>query len=423
MRTALAHAHAVPATVLVRLAALLVAASVLLSPLSAHAESDLAPSTLSSVSATPAAAPGASRLLVGVNDHPLAGPTPADAPTMLDHLTQVGAGLVRIDVHWSWLEWAGPGRARWNADQLRLLDAYLNAASQRGVAVQVTVLGTPCWAAAGGPRDCSSSQAREAAQTIPPRNPQDLAAFLRELARFAAGRVKYIGVGNEPNHPAFWAQPDPAAYTHLLRAAYPAIKSVDPTVAVVAGALAPGNPQGARLSTIDFLHGMYAASARGSFDYLEYHPYSDGHAPDWFDPSWPLYSFQHSVPAVRAEMLANGDDRPIILGEFGWTTIDNRVCSDCGGVKLGVSSQQQADYLAQALQIAQAWPFVHSMLVYELADRGPATSTASIDHFGIFDRGLHAKPAAAALLGQVQALNQTQAPTQAQTQGSGDQQS
>src|SRR5207237_9312382 len=127
---------------------------------------------------------------------------------------------------------------------------------------------------------------------------------------------------------------DPAAYTRRRRAAYSAVKAVNPGGSVVAGGLAPGNPRGTRLDTIAFLHGMYAAGARGAFDFLEYHPYTDGKPPDWFDPSWPLFSFERSVPAVRAEMLANGDDRPMILGETGWTTIDNRACSDCGSVNL-----------------------------------------------------------------------------------------
>ena len=343
--------------------------------------------------------------LLGFNDHPLDGRAPADANVMLDRLVELGGGFVRIDVHWPWFEWARAGRSNWNPDQVRLLGRYLDAAHARGVEVELTVLGTPCWAAAGPERVCDEL-GRETSQTAEPRNPDEFADFVVELVKFAAGRAQYIGIGNEPNHPAFSVTPDPAAYTRLLRAAYARIKAIDPSVAVVAGALAPGNPGGAQLNTLEFLQGMYDAGAGGSFDYVEFHPYTDGQSVEWFDSDYPLLSFQQSVPALRAVMTSNGDARPIILGEAGWTTMNSGSCVDCGGANLGVSPATQADNLVKALQVASQWSYVHKLVVYELADHGSAESSSAYDHFGVLQRDLSAKPAAHALAQQITAWRQ-----------------
>src|ERR1051325_5139759 len=79
--------------------------------------------------------------LLGFNDHPLDGRAPAPPGTMLDRLVELGGTFVRIDVHWPWFEWAGPGRSNWNPDQVRLLDEYLTAAHARRLEVQLTVQG------------------------------------------------------------------------------------------------------------------------------------------------------------------------------------------------------------------------------------------------------------------------------------------
>jgi hypothetical protein len=358
---------------------------------------------------SPAQASSGRGALLGFNDHPLQGRAPADPNVMLDRLVGLGGGFVRIDVHWPWFEPVRAGRANWSADQVTLLDRYLDAARARGIEVELAVLGTPCWAAAGPQRACDERE-REASQTAEPRNPEEFADFVGALVKFAGGRVQYVGIGNEPNHPAFAAAPDPAAYTRVLRASFARIKAIDPSVAVVAGALAPGSPGGARLNTLEYLDGMYRAGAGDAFDYLEFHSYTDGHSADWADPQYPLMSFPQSVPAFRAVMTAHNDDRPIILGEIGWTTVNSGACSDCGAMNLGVSPETQADNLALALDVASQWPYVHKLVVYELVDHGPPDSTSQYDHFGVLQRDLRAKPAANALAQQVATLRQASSP-------------
>ena len=105
-------------------------------------------------------------------------------------------------------------------------------------------------------------------------------------------------------------------------------------------------------------------------------------------------------------MTSNGDARPIILGEAGWTTMNSGSCVDCGGANLGVSPATQADNLVKALQVASQWSYVHKLVVYELADHGSAESSSAYDHFGVLQRDLSAKPAAHALAQQITAWRQ-----------------
>src|SRR5205807_9098560 len=100
-------------------------------------------------------------------------------------------------------------------------------------------------------------------------------------------------------------------------------------------------------------------------------------------------------------------DRPIILGEAGWTTVNNGSCVDCGGASLGVSAATQADNLVKALEVASQWSYVHRLVVYELAVHGPAESSSASYHFRVLRRDLSGKPAADALAQQIAAWRQT----------------
>jgi hypothetical protein len=129
------------------------------------------------------------------------------------------------------------------------------------------ILYTPPWARPAG-----------TAPGSPPSNLGDYAAFVRiAVQRYAQRGVHAYEIWNEPNVADFWAPgPDPARYAQLLRRAYAAVKSVDPTATVVSAGLAPygayGEHSNERMNPLDFLEGMYAHGAAGSFDALGWHP-------------------------------------------------------------------------------------------------------------------------------------------------------
>src|SRR5207248_909512 len=103
----------------------------------------------------------------------------------------------------------------------------------------------------------------------PPTNLNDYASFVHvAAAHFAAHGVHAYEIWNEPNLASFWEPtPDPVRYTQMLKLAYPAIKSADPTATVVTGGLSPGGSYGAVTSTytneVTFLEQMYKDGAHG----------------------------------------------------------------------------------------------------------------------------------------------------------------
>ncbi|MHB8645855.1 MAG: GH39 family glycosyl hydrolase [Thermomicrobiales bacterium] len=334
------------------------------------------------VVASAPAPPGA--LQVGVNLHPLNFP----AAPVLDQSVALGVALVRIDIHWSWLAWAGPDPVNWDTARSRDLDGFLDAATQRGIRIVATVLDTPCWASSAPDKECSTVAGRDRALPYPPADAQDFAAFMRDLVRFARGRIQTWEVWNEPNVSHFWNHPDPAAYVRLLQAAYSAIKTVDPNALVLAGALATVDAGEPEYETLRYLRGMYAAGAAPFFDALSYHAYTNGNAPDWFDARRPMHSFAQSVPMIRQVMTQEfGDQRSIWLTESGWTTVDVSHCSPpCDAGTPQTSEARQAAYLIETVRITRGWNYVAALVWYELVDESTADTADWEGHFGLLRR-------------------------------------
>ena len=77
---------------------------------------------------------------------------------------------------------------------------------------------------------------------------------------------------------------------------------------------------------------------------------------------------------VRATMLANGDDKPIWMTEFGWSAAQH-TCEfgACAGKKpAGVTEAEQAKFLLEAMNCLEADPYVRSRC-------GSTTATSSGD--------------------------------------------
>jgi hypothetical protein len=219
------------------------------------------------------------------------------------------------------------------------------------------VVDTPRW-------ETGSSNLR-----TPPANPNDYAAFVAGLAQRLAGKVTAYEIWNEEDEPRWWTgAPDPVAYSQLLKATYPAVKTVDPNAQVVLGGLT-GND-------FTFLEGVYANGARGSFDAVGVHtdtacnvlsPYEFLRGADGRMIADSFLAYR----AVHAVMLANGDDKPIWMTEASWRTT-SAVCSEgawAGQKPEGVTPKQQATYLSQAYHCMAQDPYVQVALWFPLQDR------------------------------------------------------
>jgi hypothetical protein len=236
--------------------------------------------------------------------------------------------------------------------------------------VVATVLDTPCWASSEPGKRCPPASPHYLA-SYPPAKPPAFGEFLRHLVHHVGRKIQYYEIWNEPNLPRFWAHPDPAAYTRLLRVAYRAIKAENPRAQVLAGATSG--------SDVAFIDRLYAAGAKPYFDALSVHPYTGSHSPTACSP--PRRSLRCGVERIRRVMLRHGDTRPIWLTEFGQS------------VSAAVVPLAQAEYVTDAIALIRRWTYIRGAIWYELYD-DPTGHDG--EHFGLFQANLCPRPAASA---------------------------
>lgn len=250
--------------------------------------------------------------------------------------SRLGADWVRVWALWQDLEQA-PGR--FTEHLVAGLNQHVDALRARGIKVLVVVHRAPPWASNG------------VGGTAPPANPAQFASFMRTLARRVPG-VDAWEIWNEPDEPEFWAgAPQPAAYAALLKAAYPAIKSVQPGDVVVTGGMTGNN--------MDFLAALYAHGAQGAFDAVGVHTdtacLTNGPGRYYRDERGRIgrYTFT-AYREVHAVMADHGDaGKQIWMTELGWNTqsTKRRSCNTgawAGQKRLGVSKRRQARLLRRA---------------------------------------------------------------------------
>jgi hypothetical protein len=296
-------------------------------------------------------------LRTGLNDpHLLEASLAGERSRRLDEIRRAGATWVRVDVQWEDLQPTEHGP--FDRGFLHAMDGLVAAVAQRGLRAILILERPPCWAVRRGAL-CGTRG------NSPPANPRDYGNVLATLAsRYAAQPVVWE-MWNEPNLDYFFASPDNARdYTALIRVAYPMAKAAAPSVTFLAGALS--------LADDDFLESMYRHGAKGHFDAVSVHPYSSGVI---YDAS--PYGLRIGVPATRDTMVAHGDDKPIWLTEFGWS-------SAAGGTE-----EAQARRLAQAYDMIKGWPYVPAAIWYETTDGHGSGSRG----FGLYRTNGAPKPA------------------------------
>jgi hypothetical protein len=282
------------------------------------------------------------------------GPNAIRAP----EVRALGVHWVRMFATWPDLE---PARGTLAPAWLSLYEQSIRQLAP-GTKVLLDVVDSPQWET-GSPDE-----------HMPPANPADYAAMLASVARRFGSRVAAYEIWNEEDEPRWWlGAPDPAGYTHLLQAVYPAVKAAEPHATIVLGGLT-GNDY-------PFLQGVYGAGGRGYFDAVGVHtdtacnilsPYEYLRGADnrMIPDSFLAYREVHAV------MVANGDDKPIWMTELSWRTT-SALCSEgmwAGQKAAGVSDQQQATFLRQAYHCLAQDPYVQVALWFPLIDEGAVTS-------------------------------------------------
>ncbi len=262
------------------------------------------------------------------------------------------------------------------------LKVYVERVRAAGATPLLAVLDAPDWAGVGP------------GATKHPRDAGEYAEFLAELAawlRPGPGPAPVYEVWNEPDAEGFWGgTPDPAAYTSLLRASYPAVKGADPAATVLSGATTGNN--------FHWIESLYADGAKGFFDGVAVHTDTGCSVvgPDSFyrEPDGRLgqYSFL-GYREVRKVMLAHEDPKPIWMTELGWgTTSKTCTIGVWAGQKLaGVTETQQAAFLTQAYTCLADDPYVVSAAWFSYRD-----DPGEGNHFGLYRVDGSAKPSLAA---------------------------
>lgn len=264
--------------------------------------------------------------------------SPEDLNRELDAVAATSASWLRVLIDWSKIETA-PGQYNFDA-----VDRIVSAAGARNLKVLGNIAFTPSWA-----RPTLSFF------TAPPDDPQDFADFSKVVAARYGSQIRNWEIWNEPNLPLFFGfrGNNAPTYTGLLKAVYPAIKSVQPSSTVIAAGLSrnlgPDSPPA-------FLTAMYAAGAKGAFDAAALHPYvfPDGLAVDP-ENGWSDVGRFHDV------MAANGDGgKKIWMTEFGAPT-------SAPGAQ-GVSQQDQARQITDILWAASQLDYSGPAFIYSIRD-------------------------------------------------------
>src|SRR5215218_8505965 len=290
---------------------------------------------------------------------------------------QLGAGWVRLWASWEQLE---PPRNVWEQNMLRVTNSSVDSAKANGLKVVMVVQRSPAWASGGK------------GGIHPPSDPADLANAMRVLAAQVPG-VDAWELWNEEDEGMFWAGgADPRRYAALVKAAYPAIKSVQPHDVVLTGPTTGNN--------YEFIEALYRHGIKGSFDAVAVHTDTgclvNGPDVHYRDEQGRVGRFSFTgYREVHAVMARHGDGaKPIWMTELGWNTQSGK----CPTAErpLGVSERQQAAFLTQAYRCLAADPFVQVAVWFGIQDI-PGSRYAG--GYGLFPANGSAKPSAAAFRG------------------------
>lgn len=293
----------------------------------------------------------------------------------LELTRELGAATIVQFFPWAYYE-PQPGQFSWDG-----ADRIVRHAQRQGIRIIARLGLVPGWAR-------PSSEAKPTTLNyLPPDSYEKFAHFAAAFAERYAEAIDAVIIWNEPNLSFEWGfRPvDPSAYTRLLRISYPRIKVANPTVKVLAGALAPTREKAgsrAGLNEFDYLSAMYQAGAREFFDALAMHTYGYHDAPS-AEPDPERLNFRRAE-LLREIMLHHGDEhKPATITEFGW--------NDHPRWTGAVRPSQRSAYTVQAFKYAEKnWDWVDNLCLWAL--RYPADILNYPDNFTLISADFTLKP-------------------------------
>lgn len=335
--------------------------------------------------------------------------TQLDNEKIIDEAVKAGMKWVRIDIGWSTIEESGdiygsasdptatyPSSAS-NHWYVKKIDQAVNYAKSKGINVMGVWWTTPSWNTDGG--------AGKSPVTRPAGYPSypEYAESAEWAAKYWAGRIDHWEVWNEADpDQSFWLKPDGSKHTlaesnyyaELLKSSYPAFKRGNPNAKVLVS--------GASSVDVNWYTNLYANGIKNYFDILAVHPYEGLANNDPLNTTGTQKWHYLYIPTLRQLMVANGDsNKSMWFTEMGYSTHANEDLTGDGKVEswhLGVTEQQQGDYLVKAIDHAKNnWPYVEVFIIYTDKNRSSASGDAeTIRHqlnFGLLKTDNTPKPA------------------------------
>jgi hypothetical protein len=314
-------------------------------------------------------------VVVGATEDAVRSANPAVAQTQMDLLEAAGFRAVRITQLWA------PGQTQISSQDATILDNVMNAAKKDGIEVLTTLMNY-------GSKTTPLADADQA----------DFAAYAASVVHTTG--VRHLIVGNEPNLNRYWlpqfddsgADVAAPAYESLLARTYDAVKTANPAVEVIGGALAPrGGDVGGGIrpthSPTAFIADMgaaYRASGRTTpiMDALSLHPYEEHSSTA---PAAGVHPNSTTIELADYDKLVallgqafdgtaqNGSTLPIYFDEFG---VESQIPAAKQSLYTGtevavtepVDEATQAAYYKQAMQLAFCDPNVKGLFIFHAVD-------------------------------------------------------
>jgi hypothetical protein len=298
----------------------------------------------------------------------------------MDQVEGLGLGWAKQQVRWGYFE-GNPGQMDWSG-----YDAVVDAANQRGIKVMLSVVEAPHW---------SRTYFDDNVEVAPPDDLTLLADFMGRMVDRYQGRIHAIEVWNEQNLDREWDTAEGVnadRYVEMLRLAYQAIKSRDPNIIVISGALSPvgataadpNNPaRVVYMDDLDYFDRMIAAGFLSYCDCVGAHHNGINMPPDvaWdegyddptaqfrgpFDNPDHSWSFKSTLWGYHDRVVAAGSDKPLCVTEFGWATSEGFDGYPPGfEFALDNTLEEQAQWDVEAFQLMRQWGFVRMAFLWNL---------------------------------------------------------
>jgi len=292
--------------------------------------------------------------------------------------SEAGAGYSRIILRWDVIQPASP--VDWKPANVP--DPVIAEELATGREVVAVLIGTPAWA---------SAQGGHSARDVP-----DMfywQAFVRRMAQQYQGRIRHWIIWNEPdvwdaNHPGSTWTGTEGDYYRLLKAAYLALKDVDPSLQVyIAGLTYYWDWEHGRRRYLDRLLDIIVADPEAAahghcFDGLIYHLY--------FNPNQTVGVLEETRQALSKRSITG---KEIWINETNAPPSDDSLERPWSKPRFRVSLQEQAAFVIQEFALAFS-SGASRVEVYKL--RNTVDHPESIEPFGLLRADNSRRPAFAA---------------------------